>query len=746
MIVKVAKSGAKAGRLINYSFGPGHGNEHMNPHTIAGSVHYPGADRATIKQIITDLELHQKLWPDVAVPGGHVWHASLSLSAAEGAIPEAKWAAIAADYMKEMGFDVPGKAGVQWTAIHHGTSVKDNDHIHIVASRIRQDGTKVSNWQDMPRSQRAALKLEQTHGLQVLASRTSTLGAGSVPYTGGEAGKSRDSGLPIERVDIERRVRAALAASSSETEFVRRVKADGLVVRPFPDKGAVTGWSIGVPTDGKPTYFTGGKIARDLTLPKIREQLGAGAGNADAEWRGGPGGQPALVGAPGGPQVAVAPDLVAAVHEQLVSLGQQLGNATPEQYAELSADIAGALAATSVAVEGSELGELAGASREVGAWSQTRRSHGSRSRQRHPAVRGLALLMLQAQDPTGPLGQSIMVRQLMEAVMSLHRLHRASRSVAVGSGRSIMAEPDGIDQAAGEVTTMTITATAIGVSAWAERHRTKKENGVTGRRFTLLRAADPGDPRATLPKGLQGVISADEWAGMDNAQRHMVDPNRLGRWPTDYVEGTPGATLPSSTDQWERVDVAARAAGRDAPDVQAMTRGGAADVLRRLEAQAGPGAMKEAYLDAGLVHRQTVQTKDGSAYELVFPGAQGAVPTATAPDPTPVVAQPVVTFSGQSKAPDDPMQWKTAMDPVTAPQARKLVAYGFTNDDLQHLRKGSASAVLDSIKKNIDKDGMGDHAAVDATYKRVAAVVMRTPPVMGQQVPPAAPDAGGHSR
>nr|WP_242703300.1 relaxase/mobilization nuclease domain-containing protein [Paenarthrobacter ureafaciens] len=87
----------------------------------------------------------------VEIPGGHVWHCSLSLRAEEGDLTDQKWADIAQDFMDEMGFtETSGRAPAQWVAIRHGHSKAGNDHIHIAASMVREDGTKWSSWRDFP--------------------------------------------------------------------------------------------------------------------------------------------------------------------------------------------------------------------------------------------------------------------------------------------------------------------------------------------------------------------------------------------------------------------------------------------------------------------------------------------------------------------------------------------------------------------------------------------------------------------
>ena len=74
---------------------------------------------------------------------------------------------------------------------------------------------------------------------------------------------------------LERTVRAASTASLDEGEFVRRLRRGGVLIRPRLRRGddVVAGYSIAVgpATGDKPIWFGGGRLARDLTLPRLRE-------------------------------------------------------------------------------------------------------------------------------------------------------------------------------------------------------------------------------------------------------------------------------------------------------------------------------------------------------------------------------------------------------------------------------------------------------------------------------------------
>ena len=74
----------------------------------------------------------------------------------------------------------------------------------------------------------------------------------------------------------------AAAGASSEREFFARLDAAGIVVRKrfsTRNPGEVTGYAVALPADttsaGGPVWYSGGKLAADLTLPKLRHRWDA---------------------------------------------------------------------------------------------------------------------------------------------------------------------------------------------------------------------------------------------------------------------------------------------------------------------------------------------------------------------------------------------------------------------------------------------------------------------------------------
>lgn len=154
--------------LMAYLTGPG---RHTEPHLVAGDVALMawhddaelGPDAAA--SIARHLDRPRTAY-GTDVPGGHVWHCSRSISAEEGELTDEVWGEIVRDFITAMEFDDNdgSKAPCRWVAVRHGVSTNSNDHIHLAANLVREDGTRASVHHDFHRAQRAARALEIEHG------------------------------------------------------------------------------------------------------------------------------------------------------------------------------------------------------------------------------------------------------------------------------------------------------------------------------------------------------------------------------------------------------------------------------------------------------------------------------------------------------------------------------------------------------------------------------------------------------
>lgn len=470
MIPNVVRGDRMAG-LMTYLVGPGRANEHTEPHLVAGdaalmawhSDNELGHDSALA--IARHLDRPSKAF-DVDVSGGHVWHCSLSLHPDEGMLTDEKWGEIASDFIRAMEFDdnQDTKAPCRWVAVRHGVSKNGNDHIHIAVNLVREDGTKASTHHDFRRAQTAARALEVQHGLAVVAGPgqdRSTRGyqpaeraararaKAEAEFTQLHPGESWTAlpaadrqerirqwwGADEPRVLLAMKVRAASTSSTSEAEFVRRLRRDGLIVRPrFADgtSDVVTGYSVAERPIGneRPIWYGGGHLGRDLTLPRLRagwEDTPTGATEAAAEWQAARRGR--RVVAPGREVTAVTQEQFDAQAQQLGAIIDQL-RAAPlddrELWVQTARQASGTLAAWSNALEETP-GPLAEASKMLGRSAQTYRRE-DRSPFPHQQQFSMAASMMSAAALTrgGTAAYAALIMNMTALTLAISKAMRAT--------------------------------------------------------------------------------------------------------------------------------------------------------------------------------------------------------------------------------------------------------------------------------------------------------------------------------
>jgi hypothetical protein len=208
-------------------------------------------------------------------PAGYdrpVWHCSVRAAPEDRMLSDDEWAQVARDIMHRTGLAPHGQDddAVRWIAVRHAA-----DHIHLVAMLARQDGTRPRLWNDFYQVGEACREAEQRLGLRSTAPRDRTAAR---PPTRAESEKaSRRDWELAPRVTLRRAVSTAAAGASSEAEFFARLEQAGLLVRKrfsTRNPAEVTGYAAALPGDvtaaGTPVWFGGGKLAADLTLPKLR--------------------------------------------------------------------------------------------------------------------------------------------------------------------------------------------------------------------------------------------------------------------------------------------------------------------------------------------------------------------------------------------------------------------------------------------------------------------------------------------
>lgn len=371
---------------------------------------------------------------------GDVWHCSLSLRAEEGQLSDEKWGAIVQDFTDRMGFtDTSGKAACRWVAVRHGKSANGNDHVHIAVSLVREDGTKASTHNDFSKAQSVCRELEREYELEQLERRSVGLGERGVKPAELQR-QGRTSSVEVDAHRMERTVRAAATASVDEGEFVRRLRRGGVLIRPRYAAGrddVVAGYSVAIrpPAGERPIWYGGGRLAHDLTLPRLREgwpdnpqsaQAGVDEWRATAKnpWKYRP-------VAPGREESTPAPAMWKLYSDEIGQLSKQLRDVPVTDratWAHVARETAGAFAAWSQRVETTP-GPLAATSRELARSAHVRAYQSQPKPVQLGSTANAAMILMQAAAIAGGQGtmaEAIMLRQLGRVSVAILDMHTAA--------------------------------------------------------------------------------------------------------------------------------------------------------------------------------------------------------------------------------------------------------------------------------------------------------------------------------
>ena len=280
MIGKICPRGQDVAGLIRYLYGPGRREEHTDPHIIAG--YRPPADlepplRADGGRDFRRLAGLLRLPHDALGKWGYatpVWHCSMRAAPDDRLLSDAEWAGIARDVMHRTGLCPAGQEddAVRWIAIRHGP-----DHIHLVAMLARQDRTRPRIVNERYRVRDACIAAERRYGLRSTAPADRTAARRPTRAETGKAARHGRSEPP--RTTLRRHVATAAASAASAEEFFARLDQAGIPVRlrySTRNPGQVTGYAVALPGDtarnGEPVWYGGGKLAADLSWPRLQQR------------------------------------------------------------------------------------------------------------------------------------------------------------------------------------------------------------------------------------------------------------------------------------------------------------------------------------------------------------------------------------------------------------------------------------------------------------------------------------------
>jgi len=491
-VITKMQRGTRARGLVEYLFGPGRAEEHTNQRIVAawdeawrGITHPDGVQRALLT---AEVDAPVKRMPEAAKPAEHVYHVSISNHGQDRNLSDDEWATVAeavADTLGLSGSDT--QPGARWFAVHHGAASGDRDHIHFVATLVREDGRGIYLNKDKLALREVAKEMAARFGLEV---RTREPGAGArglsrpelalsqapvvavsqdpeqqravdtvnaATNEGGEQQPDRTSAAdavepvaPVEvpRRRLERTVRAAATAASTEAQWLARLGELGVAVEPRWARGGdrVLGYRVALtdppsePGGSKAVWFGGGTLAHDLTLPALRAGW-ARESNPATAWRRAPSATPAPTEAgldktPAPTSIRPAPEQVsrdfAAATTTLrgaVMTARLLGGDGAE-VARAARDTGGLLAAIAEHAPPADRRRLAQASAHLAQVGQV--AHGQARGARSPLSPGFAQVAVTVLTAAsgGTASTAVLLAQVARLTRTVAELHAVQHRVA----------------------------------------------------------------------------------------------------------------------------------------------------------------------------------------------------------------------------------------------------------------------------------------------------------------------------
>ncbi|MFF9315959.1 mobilization protein [Streptomyces sp. NPDC014748] len=275
MIPRIHKRGSETIGLIRYLYGPGSHEEHTDPHLVAAFdplTPDPGREpQATYGQLQRLLDQPVDALPAGRRPEKHVWHLSVRASPEDPVLSDDDWAAIARRMVAATGIAPDGDdAACRWAAVRHA-----DDHIHIIATLVREDGRRPRLHNEARRAQAEARLIEADYGLRRVSPGDGTDAKRPTSAERHKAGRRGKQRTPRE--ELREAVRLSAAGAASEEEFFDRLAAAGLLIRRrVAPSGDTLGYTVALPGDrnakGEPVFYSGSKLAPDLSLPRIRDR------------------------------------------------------------------------------------------------------------------------------------------------------------------------------------------------------------------------------------------------------------------------------------------------------------------------------------------------------------------------------------------------------------------------------------------------------------------------------------------
>ncbi|TBO58013.1 mobilization protein [Streptomyces kasugaensis] len=283
MIAAIKAPGANTRGLLAYLYGRGSHDEHFDPHIVAGfamlGMPDPGRDEmATLTELARHLDEPVRLRnSEFGKPvTDHVWHCPVRAAPEDRYLSDTEWGEIAQRVVQAAGIAPAGDdLACRWIAVRHA-----DDHIHILATTVREDGRRPKLHDSGLRVGDACREIEKDYGLRRLKK-----GDGTAVRRPTQAEMHKAQRLGWEQTSkewLQDRIRAAIPHAKSAEELLAYLEGDSVLVKAKRGpSGDLLGYAVGRPGDlnkaEEQIFHPGGKVAPDLSLPKLAARLESSA-------------------------------------------------------------------------------------------------------------------------------------------------------------------------------------------------------------------------------------------------------------------------------------------------------------------------------------------------------------------------------------------------------------------------------------------------------------------------------------
>ncbi len=276
MIAKLITVNSYAYKTVAYLFGPGRSNEHTDQHLVAAwSDHAPDPGRHpaqhSVGKLAARLDVPLKALRPHQRPDAKYLHIPIRTAPEDRHLTDAEWATVARRVLTAGGLltHSEDRQGPRWIAVRHAP-----DHIHLLVGLVRQDGRVP----DLPKYYIRAMRREVNRIEADLSLRQLKPGDGTAAKRPGhrEYFKAARQQQAAESIRLRTAVRHALATSATVDELVAHLAEQGVQAKvarkPSGDIRGIT-FAHRPGHDQEPVWYSGSRLAPDLSLPKILAQL-----------------------------------------------------------------------------------------------------------------------------------------------------------------------------------------------------------------------------------------------------------------------------------------------------------------------------------------------------------------------------------------------------------------------------------------------------------------------------------------